>query len=158
MTRKSSWRTTGSDTMTLKWVGIYLKILYASPAEQRLYIAMLRILILGLIHLAYELEILLSYRRNFIQEQSLQKIQEEYIEFLQVEIIMMTKLRCTQKQVYQNLLVQITLHIILVTILTQIQWKCNLFEAKAIRNYHIENVLKTMKSKLKKYKRNSYAK
>lgn len=38
----------------------------------------------------------------------------------------------------QNLLVQITLHIILVTILTQIQWKCNLFEAKAIRNYHIE--------------------
>lgn len=150
MTRKSSWRTTGSDTMTLKWVGIYLKILYASPAEQRLYIAMLRILILGLIHLAYELEILLSYRRNFIQEQSLQKIQEEYIEFLQVEIIMMTKLRCTQKQVYQNLLVQITLHIILVTILTQIQWKCNLFEAKAIRNYHIEEVLKIMKSKLEK--------
>ena len=136
--------------MTPNLEGISRKILYASPAEQRLYIAMLRILILGLIHLAYELEILLSYRRNFIQEQSLQKIQEEYIEFLQVEIIMMIKLRCTQKQGYQNLLVQITLHIILVTILTQIQWKCNLFEAKAIRNYHIEEVLKIMKSKLKK--------
>ena len=26
MMRKSSWRTTGSDIMTLKWVGIYLKI------------------------------------------------------------------------------------------------------------------------------------
>ena len=25
-TRKSSWRIIGSDTMTLKWVGIYLKI------------------------------------------------------------------------------------------------------------------------------------
>lgn len=150
MTKKSNWRTTGSDIMILNLEGISRKILYASPAEQRLYIAMLRILILGLIHLAYELEILLSYRRNFIQEQSLQKIQEEYIEFLQVEIIMMTKLRCTQKQVYQNLLVQITLHIILVTILTQIQWKCNLFEAKAIRNYHIEEVLKIMKSKLEK--------
>lgn len=37
-----------------------------------------------------------------------------------------------------------------VTILTQIQWKCNLFEAKAIRNYHIEEVLKIMKSKLEK--------
>lgn len=37
-----------------------------------------------------------------------------------------------------------------VTILTQIQWKCNLFEAKAIRNYHIEEVLKIVKSKLKK--------
>ena len=81
---------------------------------------------------------------------SAKKIQEEYIEFLQVEIIMMIKLRCTQKQGYQNLLVQITLHIILVTILTQIQWKCNLFEAKAIRNYHIEEVLKIMKSKPKK--------
>lgn len=45
-----------------------------------------------------------------------------------------------------------------VTILTQIQWKCNLFEAKAIRNYHIEEVLKIVKSKLKKYKQNSYAK
>lgn len=44
---------------------------------------------------------------------SAKKIQEEYIEFLQVEIIMMIKLRCTQKQGYQNLLVQITLHIIL---------------------------------------------
>lgn len=150
MTKKSNWHTTGSDIMTLNLEGISRKILYASPAEQRLYIAMLRILILGLIHLAYELEILLSYRRNFIQEQSLQKIQEEYIEFLQVEIIMMIKLRCTQKQGYQNLLVQITLHIILVTILTQIQWKCNLFEAKAIRNYHIEEVLKIMKSKLEK--------
>ena len=150
MTKKSNWHTTGSDIMTLNLEGISRKILYASPAEQRLYIAMLRILILGLIHLAYELEILLSYRRNFIQEQSLQKIQEEYIEFLQVEIIMMIKLRCTQKQVYQNLLVQITLHIILVTILTQIQWKCNLFEAKAIRSYHIEEVLKIMKSKLEK--------
>ena len=150
MMRKSNWHTTGSGTMPRNLEGIYRKTLYASPAEQRLYIAMLRILILGLIHLAYELEILLSYRRNFIQEQSLQKIQEEYIEFLQVEIIMMIKLRCTQKQGYQNLLVQITLHIILVTILTQIQWKCNLFEAKAIRNYHIEEVLKIMKSKLEK--------
>lgn len=37
-----------------------------------------------------------------------------------------------------------------VTILTQIQWKCNLFEAKAIRNYHIEGVLKIVKSKLEK--------
>ena len=37
----------------------------------------------------------------------------------------------------------------IVTILTQIQWKCNLFEAKAIRNYHIEDVLKIMKNKLK---------
>ena len=46
----------------------------------------------------------------------------------------------------------------IVTILTQIQWKCNLFEAKAIRNYHIEDVLKIMKNKLKKYKQNSYAK
>ena len=73
MTKKSNWHTTGSDIMTLNLEGISRKILYASPAEQRLYIAMLRILILGLIHLAYELEILLSYRRNFIQEQSLQK-------------------------------------------------------------------------------------
>ena len=46
----------------------------------------------------------------------------------------------------------------IVTILTQIQWKCNLFEAKAIRNYHIEDVLKIMKNKLKKHKQNSYAK
>ena len=144
--------------MTLNLEGISRKILYASPAEQRLYIAMLRILILGLIHLAYELEILLSYRRNFIQEQSLQKNPGGIYRIPASGNYHDDKVALYEKAGLSEPFSPDYIAHHIVTILTQIQWKCNLFEAKAIRKYHIEDVLKIMKNKLKKHKQNSYAK
>ena len=40
MTGKSNWRTTGSDTMPLKWVGIYLKIRLGLTLDKSTYLHM----------------------------------------------------------------------------------------------------------------------
>ena len=40
MTKKSNWHTTGSDTMPLKWVGIYLKIRLGLTLDKSTYLHM----------------------------------------------------------------------------------------------------------------------